>query len=224
MSGPRGTTCFRVEVLIHVAIPKPMAEMRTGFVAAIAIGFAIVTAVNFYVFDRLTGLLGLGWWPLSLAYALVLAGLLAVGFAVRTSSGMATKWVFVLVTTAYGLEFAALSMLVPFEVVGLLLQLPKLESGVAILVFVITIAAISFANAQTLRVRAVGLPFVSRLRVVQLSDLHIGAVHGAKYLAKVVGTVNSLRPDLVLITGDIVSGAVPPGGSQRARDCAGGGG
>jgi predicted MPP superfamily phosphohydrolase len=49
-------------------------------------------------------------------------------------------------------------------------------------------------------------PGVAGLRIVQLSDLHIGARLGEDFLRKVVDRVNALRPDVVAITGDLVDG------------------
>ena len=42
------------------------------------------------------------------------------------------------------------------------------------------------------------------LRIVQLSDLHMGSTYKALWLEKVVEKCNALAPDLVLITGDLV--------------------
>ena len=42
--------------------------------------------------------------------------------------------------------------------------------------------------------------------VVQLSDVHLGAIYRASFLQKVVDQVNTLKPDLVLITGDLFDG------------------
>ena len=47
-------------------------------------------------------------------------------------------------------------------------------------------------------------PALDGLRVVQLSDLHIGSTYKASWLEKVVEKSNTLDPDLVLITGDLV--------------------
>ena len=46
------------------------------------------------------------------------------------------------------------------------------------------------------------------LRVVQLSDVHIGATLDGRFLQRVVNQVNGLRPDVVAITGDLVDGSV----------------
>jgi predicted MPP superfamily phosphohydrolase len=43
--------------------------------------------------------------------------------------------------------------------------------------------------------------------VVQLSDVHLGSVHGGRFLRRVVDTVNALEPEAVLITGDLFNGS-----------------
>jgi predicted MPP superfamily phosphohydrolase len=45
---------------------------------------------------------------------------------------------------------------------------------------------------------------VQGLKIVQISDLHLGTIIGTKFLTKVVKEVNSLEPDLVLVTGDLI--------------------
>jgi len=45
-------------------------------------------------------------------------------------------------------------------------------------------------------------------RIVQISDLHLGAILGRDFAARVVERVNALEPDLIAITGDLVDGPV----------------
>jgi uncharacterized protein len=49
-------------------------------------------------------------------------------------------------------------------------------------------------------------PGMDGLRIVQISDLHIGDRIGVEFLRRVVDRVNALRPDVVAITGDLVDG------------------
>jgi len=42
--------------------------------------------------------------------------------------------------------------------------------------------------------------------IVQISDLHLGYIHGVDFLEGVVNQVNILKPDLILITGDLFDG------------------
>ena len=43
-------------------------------------------------------------------------------------------------------------------------------------------------------------------KIVQLSDLHIGSGFTGKWLQQVVDKTNSLDPDVVVITGDLIGG------------------
>jgi predicted MPP superfamily phosphohydrolase len=49
---------------------------------------------------------------------------------------------------------------------------------------------------------------LSGYRIVQLSDLHLGPVLHRDFCEHVVARANSLKPDLVVITGDLVDGTV----------------
>ncbi len=42
--------------------------------------------------------------------------------------------------------------------------------------------------------------------IVQLSDLHLGYIHGVDFLEGVVEKTNALKPELILITGDLFDG------------------
>ncbi len=51
---------------------------------------------------------------------------------------------------------------------------------------------------------------VKQLRVVLLSDLHLGHVTGRPFLARVVDAVNAEQPDVVLLAGDTFDGGPAP--------------
>lgn len=46
------------------------------------------------------------------------------------------------------------------------------------------------------------------LRIVQLSDVHIGPTIGREFTEQLVARVNALKPDVVVLTGDLVDGSV----------------
>ena len=58
-----------------------------------------------------------------------------------------------------------------------------------------------------IEVKIEGLPDHWRNRtVVHLSDLHLGVIHGTTFMQRVAEKVNSVGPDLILITGDLFDG------------------
>ena len=62
------------------------------------------------------------------------------------------------------------------------------------------------ATADGVRSHDSGAP----LRIVAVSDLHLGYATGKKSLQKYVGKINSLHPDVVLIGGDLIDNTVKP--------------
>jgi uncharacterized protein len=69
-------------------------------------------------------------------------------------------------------------------------------------------------EGRKVRVKRVEVPLrklpkaLDGLRIVQLSDVHVGPTIGRAFLQHVVATVNALSPDIVAITGDLVDGSV----------------
>ena len=67
---------------------------------------------------------------------------------------------------------------------------------------------------RTPAVRRVEIPIVdlpptlAGLRIVQISDLHVGPTIKAPFVERVVARVNELQPDLIAFTGDLADGAV----------------
>ena len=51
-------------------------------------------------------------------------------------------------------------------------------------------------------------PALVGLRIVQISDLHVGPTIKAPFVERVVARVNELQPDLIAFTGDLADGAV----------------
>jgi predicted MPP superfamily phosphohydrolase len=75
------------------------------------------------------------------------------------------------------------------------------------------VCAYGFSEAMTthvtfLRLGTASLPKgVNRLRIAQLSDLHIGPFMSLPHISRVVKTTLSTSPDLIVITGDLIDGA-----------------
>jgi predicted MPP superfamily phosphohydrolase len=82
---------------------------------------------------------------------------------------------------------------------------PVVSGVVAAIVVVITVYGLIEARrvgVTELRVRMPNLS--SELRVAQISDVHMGLVVRGSRLEQIVNKVNSLQPDLIVITGDLV--------------------
>ena len=59
-------------------------------------------------------------------------------------------------------------------------------------------------------------PGEERLRIVQLTDLHLGPYTGVKLLAQILRRVREADPDMVLVTGDVADGSLEGRGREIA--------
>jgi uncharacterized protein len=90
------------------------------------------------------------------------------------------------------------------------LTLRTAVSAAACLLVTSAVGIYGFFEAADLRVETVHLttdklpPGLDRLRIVQVSDLHLGLIHRDEALAPVISAVRELEPDLLVATGDIV--------------------
>lgn len=51
---------------------------------------------------------------------------------------------------------------------------------------------------------------VQRLRIAVASDIHLGNIVGRRHLNRLVERVNALRPDLILLPGDVIDDSIEP--------------
>ena len=117
-----------------------------------------------------------------------------------------------------GVLFLVLSGLLVVEVItlgGWLLVrwVPVLRSGAVVTALILSaVALIQGFRAPVVKDYEVRLPGLSKDRdglvLVHLSDLHLGSLIGERWLRRLITQVESLRPDLVVVTGDLVDGNV----------------
>ncbi len=71
------------------------------------------------------------------------------------------------------------------------------------------VGALRDVAVKPVRVPIRGLPAgLEGLRVVQLTDIHVGPTIGSGFIRQLVDKANALRPDVIAITGDLVDGSV----------------
>ncbi len=75
--------------------------------------------------------------------------------------------------------------------------------------FIATRNALGPWAVRRVTVRLANLPdALVGMRIVQLTDIHVGPTIGRDFIASMVSKVNDLRPDVIAITGDLVDGPV----------------
>lgn len=129
---------------------------------------------------------------------------------------------FMMVMALVGIDFVKLVLFIVKKVGsgGPAIQDPSRRLAISrILAGAIGAAALTFTGVGM--ARALGRVIVRRvevalgrlprsldgLRIVQITDLHIGLTLGRSWLEEVVDQVRHLRPDLIAVTGDLVDGS-----------------
>jgi predicted MPP superfamily phosphohydrolase len=172
------------------------------FLPRLAVIWSVWTLLHILMGMRLLG-------PAGIPAALGLAWLPFIGFLAgrgRLRGRRLLEW------TGY-LAMGLSSLLLVAALVTALL--PIRVDGSSVLGGVLGLTALGLVLARRPRVVRVTVPIrdlppdLAGLRIVQLSDLHVGPTIRRRFVAAVVETANALSPDLVAVTGDVADGFVP---------------
>jgi len=168
--------------------------------------------LNYYVFYRLGGMLGLArkyalWFAIAGTLSFPLAQM-----AERYLENVLSRTLYTLASAWMGVFFLLFAALLIYEAVRLIWPLPPMTAGLVIIFIVSLLTLGAVINDLFLYERQVEIPLANlekEVRIVQLSDLHIGTIKDKAFLQRVVKRTNAAKPDLVVITGDLVDGSAP---------------
>ena len=163
---------------------------------------------------------GLGWAVLGLGFASIPAAMAST--RMRPSwKEQVLHWGGMLWLGAFGLLLTATGVadLVGWgwRLVGSAPEPLALARGKALAVVGVVLPALLLAfrtarapaQVERVRVPVSGLGAgLSGMKVVQISDIHIGPTLDRRFMQRVVDQVNALQPDVVAVTGDLVDGSV----------------
>lgn len=170
----------------------------------------LIVGLNVYMPYRLGNLLGLKskkW-----LYVLFAAGMVSIfismslvtkfgNFFSDTYYNISTYWL--------GTLLFLVCLMIIFEIFNLFFKFPPKKAAYAIITVTLLISAYASLNAIGFQTAYIEIPLkniTEEVRIVQISDVHLGAHRGEKYLKKIIEKTNELNPDFVVITGDIADG------------------
>ena len=145
------------------------------------------------------------WRPAAPELILLLAGPAAGWLLHQVRRNEVTRWLLRAVYLWMGLAFLLLWVVAPVHLLHLL-GLPRGAASLLLLAVFGSLTAWSIVNAHRTKVRRVAItsPKIDRpLRLAQVSDIHVGS-RGPGFLPRIVRRVNDLKPDAVLVTGDLI--------------------
>jgi uncharacterized protein len=120
---------------------------------------------------------------------------------------MFTTWFYRIGSLWMGVIVIAFTILFPLDIASVLLGkqvyplLPLLLIALLIL-WALYLAFTPYVKRITLRIKH--LP--KEMKLVQITDLHIGEIYTPQWLQTIVDKVNALEPDIVAVTGDVFDG------------------
>jgi predicted MPP superfamily phosphohydrolase len=161
-----------------------------------------------YVASTLFGSSPLGW-AATLALGSASIAVMLAGRAPRMPFQAAMGWAGF---TAMGLSSLLIVLTPAAQLLGAHPWADPTTVTASTLCIAIGLTAVGTLRARQPRVFRVDVPIqdlpaeLERLRIVQLSDLHVGPTLKRGFVEGVVDTVNALAPDLLVLTGDVADG------------------
>jgi uncharacterized protein len=172
--------------------------------------------MNWYVLARLFRLLALrqGSWFYLVLVPLTLSFIAALSLE-STIGNRLTGVVFTLAMVWLGLCWLLLWTLLTQQILALVILVPQRVWAMGVCGLVSSLALYAVVNAHTVTVRREQIPRLP-VKIAQLSDIHIGSI-GPATLGDIIRTTNALKPDFILITGDLFDNANPKTRAMAAQ-------
>jgi predicted MPP superfamily phosphohydrolase len=184
-----------------------------GFVLFLTIFLMLFLGINYYVFHQTAKFFNIQKGTtfyitlVIMTFIFILASIL-----VNKVHSIFARIFYIIASSWLGILFIAFFTILAYDIISRLFGISRFFSqtsiGLTLLGIIILVSAYGFINASFIKVKHVDVNIgADNIKIVQLSDIHIGAIHDGKYLKKIVQKVNSLNPDIVVITGDLVDGS-----------------
>ena len=179
-------------------------NMILRFIIFLVIFLGIYGGIHFYIYYRFNSFFkfsSLKWIILALAVSTPLAMIIS-----RSFHNTITNIVYAITSAWMGIAFFLLSSLVLYEILKFFIKLKPETWGIILLAVVAIISIFSLVFGQFIFVKELTIPIEnldSQKRIVHISDLHLGTIHNSNFMNRVVQKINTQKPDMVFITGDV---------------------
>ena len=147
------------------------------------------------------------YWTFSLTTIFIIGGIAA--FTNTTNHILSIVYMIASISAGV-LLYLSLSTIV-VDLAGLFTHFKPQSYIIAILILTIIISAYGIWNSWNIRTINLNIPInklTKDVRVVHLSDIHLGHFRGKKFMQKIVDKTKAANPDVVFITGDLFDGRI----------------
>lgn len=209
------------------------------FLLFIFLGAILLFSGHYFLYHSLIGLFSLTkpWLKngLFITLSILASGFIIASIIAHNSQGPWIRFFYLLTAAWLGLAINLTLAVCLIRLLAYLLALAKFDFNVTYLsagffILALLFSAYGFVNAfhpqiKKMDISIKNLPAVWKGKtIVQLSDVHLGQIHGVGDLQNLAAQTNAQNPDLILITGDLFDGMdgelnnfVKPLNSLRAK-------
>ena len=164
----------------------------------------IYLLLNIYIVRRAYSLLAVrpGKWFYVL---LTLAGtsFIAVKMLAARFDNFVVSTLYFLASLWMGVGMLLLICLAVHEVINIPFKISRPKAGFIVTGIAAVLSVYAFINAQLIFVTPVNIIAGFNMKIAHLSDIHLGSTSKG-FLERVIKKTNSAKPDIVLITGDLI--------------------
>jgi predicted MPP superfamily phosphohydrolase len=185
----------------------------TQFVIFFSVFSAVMMGLNWYAFSTLFTFFSIE--KDARYYSAIIFTVFAFPLATimeKRFPSQPSRWLYVVSSLWIGIIFLSCSMFLLYDVLTLITPLPDLTGGLLVTNLLLLLIAYSIINASRIRIKhiSIELPKLKKdMRIVHISDIHMGTVRNGAFLEKIVRKIKPLQPDAVMLTGDLVDGSAP---------------
>ena len=171
----------------------------------------------YYSFARWLSLQGMGKLVLALVLLGIIVGFFVVSASSRLGEGIIIRFLYTIFAVLIGFcIFLFFAVVLGWAIIGLanlagIALAPKLIAW-AMIILAVLYSGYNIWNAFDIRIKNIDVQIKNLPEqwkgktIVQLSDAHLGNIHGADFMEKVAQMTNAQKPDMIVITGDLFDG------------------
>lgn len=140
-------------------------------------------------------------------------GFILSQYLVHSFDNLTIRLIYLISALGVGLLFYLTIFAILFKIINFILPkaprliLSRVGVALAVTLFLIGVINANFSQVKNISVTLNNLPKDWQgKKIVQISDTHLGSIYGPNFLRRQVTKINSLEPDLIVITGDLFDG------------------
>ncbi|MFH1193357.1 MAG: metallophosphoesterase [bacterium] len=198
-----------------------MLSTNFKFLPFVVFGLAILLGGHYFIYRSLIGVFNIDSalfkFGLAAFFFIMPAGFFVSSFLAHASPNLITKVLYIISAAWLGIAVNLLLAACFIRIIFWLANLAELDFnrvflGAGVFLLAVIFSGYGFWNAFNLQIKNIEAPIKNLplnwqgKTIVQLSDIHLGRVHGINFLRRIVAQTNAQNPDLILITGDLFDG------------------